>query len=361
MEEKLFWVGILVGIHFFLTQHFKDKNKFGGKALFARIWHAVFMALLGFVGGALLSVSLDNRSGEVVAAVLFSARQLGWGLAAALGLGFYAFFKGDKTRYQGKPQSGVPSVADSARGPRQASVTVVGKGSENEDLPPAIKEDLEWSETVFSAVLLASVVMYLFMQAFKIPSGSMRTTFLEGDHLFVNKFVYGFRIPYTHKKFLALKKIKRGDIVIFQFPSQDPNEFQCGGKQYGKDFIKRVIGLPGDSVELKDGKVFVNGVPLKEDSYAQYLDNSRYPADKSKIASGDYQIYWEKRMLGKMFAEYIKDNFGPVRVPQGQYMMMGDNRDRSCDSRYWGPVPQDLIKGKAMVIYWPPSRMGFPE
>ncbi|MCX5784809.1 MAG: signal peptidase I [Elusimicrobia bacterium] len=362
MEEKLFWVGILVGIHFFLTQHFRDTNKFVGKAAFTRLWHAVFMALLGFVGGALLSVSLDNRSGEVVAAVLFSARQFAWGVAAAVVLGFYAFFKGDKTRYQGKgsgkPQSGVTPASDSAKGAR---VTAVKKGSENENLPPAIKEDLEWSETVFSAVLLASVVMYLFVQAFKIPSGSMRTTFLEGDHLFVNKFVYGFRVPYTHKKFLALKKIKRGDIVIFQFPSRDPDEFQCGGRQYGKDFIKRVIGLPGDRVELKDGKVSVNGVPLKEEAYVKYLDDFRYPADKSKVPPGDYQVYWEKRMLGKMFAEYIKDNFGPVIVPQGHYMMMGDNRDRSCDSRYWGPVPEYLIKGKAMVIYWPPSRMGFPE
>ena len=354
MEEKLFWVGILVGMHFFLTQHFRDKNKFEGKAAFTRLWHSVFMALLGFVGGALLAVSLDNRSGEVVAAVLFSARQLGWGLAAAVVLGFYAFFKGDKTSYQVKGPGKLP--------PAGGSVSPdVKKGSENANLPQAIKEDLEWSETVFSAVLLASVAMYLFVQAFKIPSGSMRTTFLEGDHLFVNKFVYGFRVPYTHKKFLAMRNIKRGDIVIFQFPSQDPDEFQCGGKQYGKDFIKRVIGLPGDSVELRDGKVFVNGVPLKEEAYAKYLDDSRYPADKSKIPPGDYQVYWEKRMLGKMFSEYIKDNFGPIIVPQNNYMMMGDNRDRSCDSRYWGPVPEYLIKGKAMVIYWPPSRMGFPQ
>ena len=331
MEEKLFWVGILVGIHFFLTRYFGDKNKFGGKAAFTRLWHAAFMALLGFVGAVLLSVSLDNRSGEVVTA-LFSARQLAWGLAAAVVTGFYAFFKGDKALYQAK-----------------------------EDLPPAIKDDLEWSETVFSAVLLASVVMYLFVQAFKIPSGSMRTTFLEGDHLFVNKFVYGFRVPYTHKKFLALRKIKRGDIVIFQFPSQDPDEFQCGGRQYGKDFIKRVIGLPGDRVELKNGLVFINGGPLKEEAYAKYLDSFRYPADSRRVAAQDYQMRWEKRMLGQMFSEYIKDNFGPVTVPQGQYMMMGDNRDRSCESRYWGPVPEFMIKGKALFIYWPPSRMGFPE
>jgi len=332
MEEKLFWVGILVGIHFFLTLHFRDKNKFSASASFTRLWHAAFMAVLGFVGGALLSVSLDNRGGEVVTTVLFSVRQLAWGLAAAVGFGLYAFLKGDKARYTAQ-----------------------------ENPPPAIKGDLEWSETVFSAVLLASVVMYLFVQAFKIPSGSMRTTFLEGDHLFVNKFIYGFRIPYTHKKFLALRKIKRGDIVIFMFPSENPNEFQCGGRQYGKDFIKRVIGLPGDKVQLKDGAVFVNGVLMKEEAYAKYIDNFRYPAGSGRITASDYQLQWEKRTLGQMFSEYIKDNFGPVTVPQGQYMMMGDNRDRSCDSRYWGPVPEYLIKGKAMFIYWPPSRMGAPK
>jgi len=332
MEEKLFWVGILVGLHFFLTQHFRDKNKFKGAEVFTRFWHAGFMAVLGFVGGTLLSVSLDNRGGEVVASVLFSARQLGWGAAAAVVLGLYSLFKGDKARYRAK-----------------------------ENLPPVIKDDLEWSETVFSAMLLAAVVMYLFVQAFKIPSGSMRTTFMEGDHLFVNKFIYGFRIPYTHKKMLSLRKIKRGDIVIFMFPSDNPNEFQCGGKQYGKDFIKRVIGLPGDKVEIKEGKVFVNGEPLKDEAYAKYVDNFRYPADPSRIPSASYQEQWEKRTLGQMFAEYIKDNFGPVTVPPGQYMMMGDNRDRSCDSRYWGPVPEHRIKGKAMFIYWPPSRIGLPE
>ena len=115
MEEKLFWVGILVGMHFFLTQHFRDKNKFEGKAAFTRLWHSVFMALLGFVGGALLAVSLDNRSGEVVAAVLFSARQLGWGLAAAVVLGFYAFFKGVVHLVFGKTAFGADENFDRLR------------------------------------------------------------------------------------------------------------------------------------------------------------------------------------------------------------------------------------------------------
>jgi signal peptidase I len=214
---------------------------------------------------------------------------------------------------------------------------------------------------VFSAVLLASVVMYLFVQAFKIPSSSMERTFLVGDHLFVNKIIYGLRIPYTKAKLVKFFKVKRGDIVIFQFPSDDPREFQCGGSQYGKDFIKRVVGLPGDTVEINGGRLIVNGKSVGDEPYAQYQDPMRYPRGASSVDPKEFQKYWEDRLPGKMFAEYIRDNFGPVTVPAGSYMVMGDNRDRSCDSRYWGPVPENRIKGKAWFTYWPPSRIGFPD
>jgi len=341
MEEKLFWIGILVGIHLFLTHHFSDKGLFKSDK-FARAWHSVFIAIVSFAGTLLLMVSLDNRKGEVVTAVLFSQKQVIYGLIVGLAGGLWAYL-----RIGGKPaaRDGKSSVAKAH--PSQ---------------PAAIKEDMEWSETIFSAVVLASVVMYLFVQAFKIPSGSMRVTFLEGDHLFVNKFIYGFRVPYTNKKVLNFKKINRGDIVVFQFPSFDPAEEQCGGRQYGKDFIKRVIGLPGETVELKDGKVFINGVQLSDEPYTQYLDPGRYPRPHtSRVPPGEYQAFWENRTLAKVVSELVRDNFGPVRVPQGHYLVMGDNRDRSCDSRYWGPVPAYMIKGKALFIYWPPSRMGLPQ
>jgi len=331
MEEKLFWIGILMGIHFFFTQHFIEKGKFKAESVFVRAWHALFFGIVGFVGMVLLTVSLDNRRGDVVTAVLFTSRQLVYGLIAALAGASYAWWKS------------------------------AGKKEEIKDgAPKSIKEDLEWSETVFSAVLLASVVMYLFVQAFKIPSGSMEKTFLVGDHLFVNKIVYGVRIPYTAKKIFKLFKVDRGDIVVFQFPSSDPREFQCGGSQYGKDFIKRVVGMPGDTVELKDGQVFVNGAK-PEEPFIQHVDQFRYPKGTASTIPAEYQKYWETRMLGKMFSDYIRDNFGPVKVPPGQYLVMGDNRDRSCDSRYWGAVPENLIKGKAWFTYWPPGRIGFPE
>ena len=339
MEEKLFWIGILVGIHLFLTHHFSEKGKFKSDK-FARVWHAVFIAIVSFSGTLLLMVSLDNRKGDVVTAVLFSQKQVIYGLIAGLAGGIWAYLGIGKEKHAARDKK--PSKA-----PEQ---------------PAAIKEDMEWSETIFSAVILASVVMYLFVQAFKIPSGSMRVTFLEGDHLFVNKFIYGFRIPYTHKKILDFKKIKRGEIVVFQFPSFDPAEEQCGGSQYGKDFIKRVIGLPGEKVELRDGVVYINGTKLPDEPYTQYLDPMRYPGPHtSKVPQSDYQTFWENRTLAKRVSELVRDNFGPVTVPPGHYMVMGDNRDRSCDSRYWGPVPAYLIKGRAWFIYWPPSRMGLPE
>jgi len=333
MEEKLFWIGILMGTHLFLTRHFKQKGLFKAGGLFTRAWHALFAALISFTGMVLLAVSLDNSRGDVVTAVLFSGRQLFYGLLAAGAGAAYSVWKS-------RP---------------------AGKEKKKDLLAEGIKSDLEWSETVFSAVLLASVVMYLFVQAFKIPSGSMEKTFLIGDHLFVNKFIYGFRIPYTKTKVLKFTGVKRGDIVVFQFPASDPREFQCGGSQYGKDFIKRVVGMPGDTVEVRAGRAYVNGELLKDDAYTQYQDLYRYPKASGKIAPKDYQTFWENRMLGKMFSEYIRDNFGPVVVPQGHYMVMGDNRDRSCDSRYWGPVPENLIKGRAWVTYWPPSRIGIPE
>jgi len=325
MEEKLFWIGLLVGLHYYLTRVFGEKKKFDSPR-FLRAWHAFFVALMSCIATLLLVVTLDNRGGEAFTAALFSGRQLLFGAAAAAAGFAWSWFR------------------------RPAA----GKGE------ALIKGDLDWSETVFSAVLLASVVMYLFVQAFKIPSGSMRTTFMEGDHLFVNKFVYGFRVPYTGKKFLSFREPKRLDIVVFRFPSEDPSEVQCGGSQYGKDFIKRVVGLPGDKVEPRDGRVLVNGEPLGEEPYARYTDNFRYPGIPD-VPAAAYQNFWETRSLGKMYAERVRDNFGPVTVPDGHYLVLGDNRDRSCDSRYWGPVPGGLIKGRAWFTYWPPSRISVPE
>ena len=230
-------------------------------------------------------------------------------------------------------------------------------------LPPgaakgSIRDNLE--VVCFAMVLILFFKTYVGQQ-FKIPSASMRNTLMIGDHLLANKFIFATPQWSWEEKLFPMRPVKRGDIIVFRFPSEDPREFQCGGSQYGKDFIKRVIGLPGDTVEVRQGRVFINGQPLKDEPYAQYLDQMRYPAGATNVTRADYQSFWENRMLGKMYSEYIRDNFGPVKVPPGDYFAMGDNRDRSCDSRYWGPVPGANIKGEAWFTYWPPSRVGFPE
>ena len=349
MEEKLFWIGILMGLHLFGSSWLKEKNKLEEDNKLTRAWHSVFCGIAGFIVMVLLTVSLDNRHIEVSTNILFTSRQIGYGIFGLVASAVYAWFSWPKNM-QEKEEENTDDKKKKELKP----------GEKEDKTLPVLKSDIEWSETVFYAVILASFVMYFFVQAFKIPSSSMEKTFLVGDHLFVNKIVYGIRIPYTDVKLLKFFKIKRGDVAVFRFPSDDPNEFQCGGHQYGRDFIKRVIGLPGDKVELKEGKVFVNDKELSE-KYIQNVDPRRIPREETKLTPEEIQHYWEKRKAGQMFAEGVRDNFGPITVPEKSYFVWGDNRDRSCDSRYWGPVPESNIKGKAWVTYWPPSRVAFTD
>jgi len=180
----------------------------------------------------------------------------------------------------------------------------------------------EYAEAFAVALVIALVVRTLLLQAFKIPSGSMENTLLVGDHIFVNKFVYGYHVPYTKGRILAFKTPKRGDIVVFVFP-EDPS----------KDFIKRVVGTPGDLVEVRRKTVYINGAPVAED-YTRYADGKS--SDGNDV---------EGLIRGR-------DNMPPVRVPAGKLFMMGDNRDRSYDSRFWGFVDMDAVIGKALFIYF---------
>ncbi len=175
----------------------------------------------------------------------------------------------------------------------------------------------EYVEAFAVALLIALVVRTLVIQAFKIPSSSMENTLLVGDHIFVNKFLYGYHVPFTKGRILALETPKRGDIVVFVFPEDK-----------SKDFIKRVIGVPGDTVEIRAKKLYVNGKRVEE-SYARFADGN---------AIDDVHP--------------LRDNFPPFRVPPGALFVMGDNRDRSYDSRFWGTVDLDAVIGKAMFIYF---------
>lgn len=173
----------------------------------------------------------------------------------------------------------------------------------------------EYVEALVTALLLALLIRAFVIQAFKIPTGSMETTLLVGDHILVNKFIYGTKLPFSDKRILAVRKPLRGDIVVFKYPS-DP----------GKDFIKRIIAVEGDVIESRNKAIFINGNQV-EQPFARYTDKRMRPFDR-------------------------RDNFGPVLIPKDRYFVMGDNRDQSYDSRYWGLVEMNDIKGKALFIYW---------
>jgi signal peptidase I len=181
---------------------------------------------------------------------------------------------------------------------------------------------LEYVDSGLIAVLLALVIRTCAVQAFKIPSGSMEDTLLIGDHLLVNKFIYGTHIPFTDKDVWRFTDPKRGEIIVFKYP-QNPR----------RDFIKRCIGVPGDTIEVKDKTLYVNGQAQVE----------------------PYVIHRDLEVLPRATGS-PRDNFGPVKVPPEAYFMMGDNRDFSADSRFWGFLPRKLIKGKAWVLYWPVTR-----
>jgi signal peptidase I len=178
----------------------------------------------------------------------------------------------------------------------------------------------EYFESIVVAVILALFIRTFGVQAFKIPTGSMEPNLLVGDHLLVNKFVFAPTLSPVERVLLPMREIRRGDVVVFKFP-EEPE----------RDFIKRVIGLPGDTVEMRQRQVFVNGTMLDE-PYAHYL-YARGEGDES--ASFD-----------------VRERYGPVTVPAGHYFMMGDNRDNSQDSRYWGFLPAHYVKGRALMIYW---------
>jgi signal peptidase I len=181
----------------------------------------------------------------------------------------------------------------------------------------------EYFESIVIAVILALFIRTFVVQAFKIPTGSMENNLLIGDHLLVNKFVFGPAASRLERAILPVADIKRGDVIVFKYP-EEPD----------RDFIKRVIGLPGETLEVRDKKVFVNGTALDE-PYAHYLQPVASPSEFHEVTSFD-----------------VRDRYGPVTVPPDHYFMMGDNRDNSQDSRYWGFLPRENIKGKALVIYW---------
>ncbi len=174
-------------------------------------------------------------------------------------------------------------------------------------------------EAVIIAVIIAMFIRTFIVQAFKIPSGSMLETLQIGDHILVNKFIYGIKIPFTDGSVLvSIKDPKKGDIVVFKYP-EDPS----------KDFIKRVIATEGDTLEIINKKLYVNDKLVTGEQYAIHKSNKIYSAMVSS-----------------------RDNLRKILVPENKLFVMGDNRDNSHDSRFWGFVDLKAIKGKAFIIYW---------
>ncbi|MCF8038022.1 MAG: signal peptidase I [Desulfohalobiaceae bacterium] len=187
----------------------------------------------------------------------------------------------------------------------------------------------EYAEALLIALILAFFIRSFVVQAFKIPSGSMLETLQIGDHLLVNKFLYGVKLPFVNKTVIPVSEPEVQDIIVFKYP-EDPS----------KDFIKRVIGTPGDTIEIRDKQVWRNGKKLTE-PYARHTSNH--------INDNDFPM---QQWPPHSYAPVLRDNLGRIQVPEDKYFVMGDNRDESYDSRFWGYVDEKDVVGKAWRIYW---------
>ncbi len=188
----------------------------------------------------------------------------------------------------------------------------------------------EWFKSILIAFLLFLFIRAFFVQAFKIPTGSMENTLLVGDFLLVNKLVYGPHLPFTEKRVPSIREPKRGDIVVFKYPLDET-----------LDFVKRCIALPGDTVKMVNKALYVNGRHVDE-SYARFNTKRVIPSNPHNSSN----------TLKKPRFPLTRDNFGPIVVPEGKYFVMGDNRDNSSDSRVWGFVDRNLIIGRPLFIYF---------
>ncbi|HEU4563369.1 MAG TPA: signal peptidase I [Gemmatimonadaceae bacterium] len=201
----------------------------------------------------------------------------------------------------------------------------------------------DWMRSVTVALLLFFVIRSFLVEAFKIPTGSMENTLLVGDFLLVNKAVYGAEVPLTGKRLPAFEQPQRGDIIVFEWP-----------KDRSKNFVKRIIGIPGDTLEMRNGEVWRNGHPLQE----RYVLHTEPGTDR-----GSEEFSWQRDWLIRRATASSGDhpsrnNWGPLIVPESNYFVLGDNRDNSYDSRYWGFVPDSLVKGKPLFVYYSYERGG---
>ncbi|MHB1298585.1 MAG: signal peptidase I [Gemmatimonadaceae bacterium] len=200
----------------------------------------------------------------------------------------------------------------------------------------ALRVTWEWAKSIQLAIVLFLLVRAFFVEAFKIPSGSMEGTLLVGDFLLVNKMLYGAEVPFIRKHLPALREPALGDVVVFQWP-EDPT----------KNFVKRLVGLPADTIQMRRGVLYRNG-KLQRELYALRSEPGVDP--------GGEDFRWQRDFVvpGVDVRAYhpSRNNWGPLVVPDRHYFMLGDNRDNSLDSRYWGFVPDSLVRGSPIFVYY---------
>jgi signal peptidase I len=201
----------------------------------------------------------------------------------------------------------------------------------------------EWFKAISTALVLFFLIRTFLVEAFKIPTGSMENTLLIGDFLLVNKAVYGAEIPGIHQRLPGFAAPRRGDVVVF-FPPHDP----------AKNYVKRVVGLPGDTLEMRDKVLYRDGEPQAE-PYARYVDPFSDPSDPRMEWQRDYLVQGKRDWRAY---HPTRDNWGPLVVPEGKLFTLGDNRDNSEDSRYWGFVDQEAVRGRPVLVYYSFERNG---
>lgn len=195
----------------------------------------------------------------------------------------------------------------------------------------------EWFKILVVSVALFGIIRTFFVEAFKIPSGSMERTLQVGDFLLVNKLVYGAEVPFTHKRLPRLREPKRGDVIVFEFP-----------EDVSKNFVKRLVGVPGDTLEMREGTLIRNGQMVAE-HYVEHTEPDMDPSPEDFRWQREYVVRTANAATGY---HPSRNNWGPLVVPKESYFVLGDNRDNSLDSRYWGFVPDSLLKGRPFVIYY---------
>ena len=244
-------------------------------------------------------------------------------------------------------------MQDSATPPVPPTAPVPGSDKPAHMITPAQRQDAlqyvnrrrglgvgflwEWTKIFWISVAIFLVLRTFIVEAFKIPSGSMERTLLIGDFLLVNKLAYGAEIPFTHRRLPAMRDPRRGDVMVFESP-EDPT----------KTYVKRLVGVPGDTLEMRNGELYRNGHHLSE-GYVSHVAPEVDPVEERFRWQRDYVVRTANATVGYYPS---RNNWGPLVVPGKNYFVLGDNRDNSSDSRYWGFVADSLVKGSPFVIYY---------